>query len=268
MVGELLNKTIGPTYTYYIRVDDDSGDDRTDTWWGNVTTQIEKVCEDIAEHPILSRAPVVNGIGFSQGGQFLRAYIERCNSPPVANFITFGSQHNGISEFQDCQPDQWVCNTWESFLKNFPWTTFAQSTLVPAQYYRDPTDLDNYLENSNFLADVNNERELKNETYKENIKKLEKFVMYMFENDTVVVPKQSALFADVDTEKDEVIKLQDRALYKEDWLGLKWLDERGRLEFKSTPGKHMQVDDELLSYVFKEYLTGKTEERGRPSMEL
>ena len=38
-----------------------------------------------------------------------------------------------------------------------------------------------------FLADINNEREPRNVTYRENLMKLEHFVMLKFEDDTVVV---------------------------------------------------------------------------------
>ena len=126
---------------------------------------------------------------------------------------------------------------------------------MPAQYFRDPEDLDGYLENSNFLADINNERESKNETYRKHLKQLKKFVMFMFEDDETVVPKQSAYFAEYNKTSDKVTRLQDRRLYKEDWLGLKWLDEKGRLEFKVAEGKHMQLSEELLRETFKRYLS-------------
>jgi hypothetical protein len=50
-----------------------------------------------------------------------------------------------------------------------------------------------------------------------------------------------------------VVPLQERALYKEDWLGLKGLDEQGRLDFKSVPGQHMQLTNKILERTFKEY---------------
>jgi palmitoyl-protein thioesterase len=40
-----------------------------------------------------------NAVGFSQGSQFLRAYVERCNDPPVYNLITMGGQHMGSQRF-------------------------------------------------------------------------------------------------------------------------------------------------------------------------
>ena len=126
---------------------------------------------------------------------------------------------------------------------------------MPAQYFRNAEDYEAYLEGSNFLADVNNERRLKNPAYAENLKKLEKFVMYVFDEDTTVVPPESGWFSEVNATTGEETKLKDRAIYKEDWLGLKWLDERGRLEFKSTPGRHMNLTDTLMISVFKTYFS-------------
>ncbi|KAL8762192.1 MAG: hypothetical protein Q9184_001750, partial [Pyrenodesmia sp. 2 TL-2023] len=224
--------------------------------------QVHQVCHDLRTHPTLSRAPAINALGFSQGGQFLRAYIQRCNKPPVHTLVTFGSQHNGISEFQNCGDNDWVCKSWDGYLKRNTWTQFVQSRLVPAQYYRNPEDLQGYLENSNFLADINNEREAKNATYKENLKNLRRFVMYMFSEDTTVVPKESAYFAEYNQTSDEVTKLRDRRIYKEDWLGLKWLDAKERLEFKIADGGHMQLSEKLLRDAFGRYFSANATREG------
>ncbi|KAL8647342.1 MAG: hypothetical protein Q9226_006471 [Calogaya cf. arnoldii] len=265
-VGEIAEAANPGTYTYFIRLDDDPSSDRTATFLGNVTEQVSKVCSDLAAHPTLSKAPAINALGFSQGGQFLRAYVERCNRPPVHTLVTFGSQHNGISEFQDCADNDWVCRSWDGYLKRNTWTHFVQSRLVPAQYYRDPEDLEGYLENSNFLADINNERaDRTNATYKENLRSLKKFVMYMFSEDVTVVPKESAWFAEYNKTSEEITWLKERRIYKEDWLGLKWLDEKKRLVFKIAEGKHMQLSEELLSDTFKRYFgtTASSDEKGK-----
>ena len=39
---------------------------------------------------------------------------------------------------------------------------------------------DKYVEKSEFLAEINNEKEIKNETYAENLAKLEHFVLVKF----------------------------------------------------------------------------------------
>lgn len=133
-----------------------------------------------------------------------------------------------------------------------------QARFVPAQYFRDPDDLESYLEYSNFLADVNNERERKNETYKANMKRLERFAMYVFGEDQTVVPKESGWFSEVNGTSGEVTRLRDRRMYVEDWLGLRWLDEEKRLEFRRAPGKHMELSDELLVDAFKRYFRPRT----------
>ena len=252
-VGVLANTTNPGTFTYFIRLGDDASSDRTASFLGNLTLQIDKVCADLASHPVLSKAPAINALGFSQGGQFLRAYIERCNNPRVANLVTFGSQHNGISQFQDCASGDWLCRGWDALLRGNTWSESVQSRLIPAQYFRDPGDLDSYLENSNFLADMNNEREVKNSKYKANMKSLDRFVMYIFEDDTTVVPKESGWFTEVNATTGEFTKLQDRKIYLEDWIGLRWLDEEHRLEFRSTEGSHMTLSNKLLIDVFRRY---------------
>ncbi|KAL4866790.1 hypothetical protein BDV12DRAFT_172454 [Aspergillus spectabilis] len=241
------------TYVHLVHIGDTSSTDRQATFLGNLTEQISTVCQQLSSDPILSTAPAINALGFSQGGQFLRGYIERCNNPPVRNLVTFGSQHNGISEFQECSWNDFVCRGAEALLRWGRWSSLVQSKFVPAQYFRDPAELETYLANSNFLADVNNERVLKNVTYKENISKLNRFAMFLFEDDTLVHPKESSWFAEIDPESGDVVPLREREIYKEDWLGLKELDEKGGLEFGTFKGDHMQLDEGDLERVFLEY---------------
>ncbi|KAH8880306.1 alpha/beta-hydrolase [Thozetella sp. PMI_491] len=250
-VGELADAINPGTYVYNIRLDSDSSKDRSATFFGNVTTQLAQVCEDLARDPILSTAPAIDAIGFSQGGQFLRGYVERCNNPPVRNLITFGSQHNGISEFAECKSTDWLCRGAMGLLRGNVWGSYPQGGFVPAQYYRNPAELDKYLEFSNFLADINNERPIKNPQYKANIAKLENLVLFLFEDDTTVIPKESSWFEEVDG--DEITPLRARKIYREDWLGLRELDRKGGLKFRTTPGRHMQIDEELLNATLKEF---------------
>ncbi|RDW67329.1 palmitoyl-protein thioesterase family protein [Aspergillus mulundensis] len=249
-----LAESINPgTYVHIIHIGDSASSDRQATFLGNVSDQVSTVCAQLAAEPILSTAPAINALGFSQGGQFLRAYVERCNKPPIRNLVTFGSQHNGIFEFQACSWGDFVCRGAEALLRLGRWSNLVQSRFVPAQYFRDPVELDEYLENSNFLADVNNERVLKNVTYKKNLSSLNRFAMFMFEDDTIVHPKESSWFAEVNTTTGEVTPLRERDIYKEDWLGLRELDEKGALEFGMLSGEHMQLADEDLKKVFTEY---------------
>lgn len=253
-VAQLAEKTNPGTYVHIIRLDDSDNGDRQATFIGNVTEQIAQVCEQLASEPILSTAPAVNALGFSQGGQFLRAFIERCNFPKVRNLVTMGSQHNGIYKFQACQSTgDWACRAAEALLRYGRWSDFVQARLVPAQYFRDVNEYDSYLEHSNFLADINNERELKNAHYKSNLMSLNRFGMFMFSDDTTAVPKESAWFAEVNQTDGKVTQLRDRDVYKEDWLGLRSLDKQGKLDFETIPGPHMALTEKVLTEVFTEY---------------
>jgi palmitoyl-protein thioesterase len=260
-VAELADEVNPGTFVYQIRMDENEGRDRYSSFIGNVTEQVDKACADIAAHPILSTAPAIDALGFSQGGQFLRAYVERCNNPPVRSLITFGSQHNGIAAFRDCTSTDLVCRIAMALLKGDAWSGRVQGNLVPAQYYRNPEQYEQYLEHSNFLADINNEREEKNEQYKKNIAGLDNFVMYMFEDDTTVIPNETAWFEEVNG--TESTPLRARKLYSEDWLGLRALDRKGGLKFRVTPGDHMQLEEILLGETFAEFYGPLNLRRGR-----
>lgn len=242
------------TYVHVVQLGDTGSADRRATFFGNLNEQIDYVCNQLVRDNILRTAPAINALGFSQGGQFLRAYVERCNAPPVRNLVTLGSQHNGISDFQGCDSAADVlCLSANALLKFGTWSSFVQGWLVPAQYFRDPEDLPSYLESSNFLADVNNERALKNTTYAENIAKLNKLVMYMFADDKTMIPKQSAWFAEYNKTSKVVTPLAERKIYQEDWIGLKKLAEKGGLVFDSLKGEHMQFSVKDLKNVMREY---------------
>ncbi|KAF3350827.1 Putative transcription factor kapC [Verticillium dahliae VDG2] len=253
-VAELADAAFPGIYVHIVKVGADPNADRSATFFGNVSTQLEQVCADIAADPILSSAPAVDAIGFSQGGQFLRGYVERCNAPPVRSLIPYGSQHNGIVSFRACKDGDLLCKGAMALLRFNQWSSFVQNRLVPAQYYRDPApaEYEKYIESSNFLADINNERATKNDAYAENVARLVNFVMIMFEHDTTVIPKETSWFEEVNG--TESLPLRARKLYTEDWIGLRALDRKGGLKFRKVPGEHMQFTNEQLNATMHEFL--------------
>lgn len=250
-IAELADAVNPGTFVYPVQLGQDANADRTASFYGNVTAQLDEVCEALAAHPILSTAPAIDAIGFSQGGLFLRGYAERCASPPLRSLVTFGSPHTGITEFKDCGAADLLCRGAMALLRFNTWSDFVQGRLVPAQYFRDAGDYDAYLEGSNFLADVNNERPRKSDAYGENLGRLEKLVLYKFEDDTTLIPRESAWFGDVNG--TDVTPLRETRLYGEDWLGLRALDKRGALEFRTVPGEHMQIGEGALREAMRAY---------------
>lgn len=133
-----------------------------------------------------------NAIGFSQGGQFLRAYVERYNDPPVRTLITLGAQHQGVMALPGCPSDSSECGMWNKMMKLGVYNPLIRNRVLQAQYYKNQADIEKYLQHNEFLTDINNEFGL-NELYRKNLASLERFVMYIFEEDTMVVPKESGV---------------------------------------------------------------------------
>jgi len=121
----------------------------------------------------------------------------------------------------------------------------VQSFVAQAEYWQDPFHLSEYLNQSVFLADINNQREAKNQTYKEKLTSLANFVMVMFTQDTMVAPKESEWFGFYAPNQDQtIIPLNQSQLYIEDWLGLKQMDQKNALHFLSSDSNHLQFSDE------------------------
>ena len=64
------------------------------------------------------------------GGQFLRAYAERYNHPPIRNLITFGSQHMGIADMPACKPYDVLCQVVRNVARAGVYNEWAQQNLV------------------------------------------------------------------------------------------------------------------------------------------
>lgn len=93
--------------------------------------------------------------------------------------------------------------------------SWVQKLLVQATYWHDPLNEALYKNDSTFLSDINNERTI-NQTYIDNIQKLENFIMVKFENDSMVQPVESEWFGFYKPGQSvEVESLQESALYKE-----------------------------------------------------
>ncbi|TFK75345.1 alpha/beta-hydrolase [Pluteus cervinus] len=257
-------------FVHSVYIEEDLAEDRKAGFYGNVNEQLEFVAAQIAEIPELQNG--FDAIGLSQGGQFLRAYVERYNEPPIHNLITFGSQHMGVSDIPKCRAYDLLCLAARRVARSAAYTEWAQTNLVQAQYYRDPNNLETYLTANHFLPFINNEiSEQRNETYAQNFASLNTLVLLIFEDDRTVVPKESAWFGseqpaeDIKTDNsqivfrpqraDNIIPMRSQPLYTEDWIGLRQLDERGAVVFDACNGEHMHMGD-CWERIVRQYVGG------------
>eukprot|EP00122_Pirum_gemmata_P014907 Pgem_evm1s13917 len=205
-------------------------DDAKNGIFVNANRQVAEACEKIKVNPYLAGG--FNAVGFSQGGQFLRGVIERCDFSPgshkVKNLITIGSQHQGVAKAPTDSAVAAYLISWGVY------TSYAQQNLAQANYWHAKDDEEGYIKYNTFLADINNAKPVKNSVYKDRLTSLSKFVMVKFMDDEMVTPPASSHFEFYRPElpaSQEILPLRQSPIYLEDHIGLKVLDEQNKLEF-------------------------------------
>ncbi len=127
---------------------------------------------------------------------------------------------------------------------------------APADNFRKYWDVDSWIEHTQFLPNINNLRSV-NPIYKEKLNNLTNFGMYMWEQDKTVYPHESEWFSILD-EQGHLVALRDQVpFYSEDQLGLRELEENGKLFFYKGDGDHMHltqsiIDDYLVPLLYND----------------
>ena len=157
----------------------------------------------------------------------------------------------GVPECLEATGFYELCEMARQLLSAGAYVPWIQDLISPAQYWHDPLNISSYLAGSHYLAPINNELEVVNEAYRAKMEELENFVMVMFNQDEIVVPKESAHFRFYRPGQDvELEALEDSALYQDNLIGLKTLNEQGKLHFFAVDGKHVQIDyDWVAEYI-------------------
>ncbi|GJP39359.1 hypothetical protein CLOM_g23738, partial [Closterium sp. NIES-68] len=99
-----VRSVLPDVFFHSICVKDEGVRDISSSIFGSIDQQIDEVCASLAAIPQLAGG--FNAIGISQGGLLFRAYVQRCNSPPVRTLITLGSPHAGMAALPYCGPSR------------------------------------------------------------------------------------------------------------------------------------------------------------------
>jgi len=253
-IKQILEQHIPGIYVTSLMIGESPNEDTLNGFFMPVQKQIEMVCKKISEDKNLQNG--FNGMGFSQGGQFMRAIAEVCPHG-MKKLISFGGQHQGVYGLPNCPGENHViCDYVRRMLNYGAYENWIQSRLVQAQYWHDPLDEDTYRKYSQFLSGINNAKESKNETYKDNLTKLHKLVLVKFNQDSVVDPRGTEWFGYYKPGQGKVmLPYNETTLYTEDWIGLKKLDEEGKVDFLSVEGDHLRFTDEFFVHdIIEKYL--------------
>ena len=222
------------------------GEGRLDSYFGDLNAQTRAICSALATAPALAGG--FNAIGVNQGALLLRAYVQRCNSPPVHTYVSLGGPQCGVTSvpsLHDPLADAVMRNGafFNSPDKGASTSIHVQQRLTVSQYWRDPHQLDGYLNESSFLADLNNERPLKNDSYRHALLSLNAMVLLRFEDDDIIAPRDSCWFSCLaPRSRRRMVPLEESELYEQDWIGLRGLREAGRLHLLSKPGRHLSFN--------------------------
>lgn len=239
----VLHHFIPGVYIHSLCFGETGVEDNKSGFFGNANDLVAAACHAISSDPGLQDG--YHAIGFSQGGQFLRAVAQRCPHPPVLNLITIGSQHQGISAMARCSDAHGrICWAARTIINFGAYLSCVQYRSIQAQYWHDPLHEDNYRRKSIFLADINNEREPRNASYVKNLLKLRNLVMVQFAGDTMVTPTHSSTFGFfAPGQMSRILTMTETELYQKDYIGLKRLHESGRVDIHALPGNHMEFDN-------------------------
>jgi hypothetical protein len=177
---------------------------------------------------IVKNKPLINIIGFSQGGLIARCILEKYNNFnfTINKIITIASPNMGV----------YYSNT------N---TNSNTNTISFTEYWRDPFTYENYLQSKKFLSRLNNEIEhLDNNKYKNNFKSVLQFITIWTNIDKVVLPPESAMFNYWNinlANKYGILEIEDvknTTWYNEDKLGIKYLIDNNKYNTYMYPCNH------------------------------
>jgi len=214
-----INQTYPGIYVVSIEI----GNGADDSVMLSISRQIEIFCANVRADPHLQQS--FNMLGFSQGSVIVRGALERC-SLPVHNLITLSGISGGVFGVPNLLN---LSAHVRELITEFVYEEFVQDTISIAGYWRDPYQLDKYMAHCKFLPDINNELAVINQTYKDNILKLNAFVMTYSDVDEIVEPKLSGWFGNYKEKSLTVEAWNETRQYTEDLLGLRTLWEQGKI---------------------------------------
>ncbi|KNZ57023.1 uncharacterized protein VP01_225g6 [Puccinia sorghi] len=272
-LAKQINLRYPGTPVYMIRLDQSGSQDRRATWFGSANEQIEyvfklpnSVCEQLIEIEQLSLG--FDAIGFSQGGQLMRAYVERCNRPKVRNLITLGSQHLGVSGSPPCNSVfDLGCHILHKLIESGTvYGPYAQHKIIPAQYFRDQSNLEPYMKHNEFLRDINNERWNDSQPRpstslgtKHTSRTLNRSRILSCSEPTrwsYLLPRPTSHFPMSPRRPCQTSLIRFplhfktcRFIRKRDYIGLKTLDQAGKIHYGTCFGGHMQIDEDCWQSV-------------------
>ena len=206
-----------------------------DTIMEDLHSQVEEACEKIKANPNFQSKFSI--LGISQGTLIGRYVIEKCQMKgQVMRYMSFDGPQMGIGSIPKL-----TCGTFCDFLVNITAPLFykMKDRIAPAAYFRYKYDQEYYELHNTFLKMLNNENDEKDEEIKRRFSNLEKVKLIKSKDDSVIVPRDSSWFMFYDIEGKEIVPLEESQFYKKDFIGLRKLNEEGKVIFATFRDEHV-----------------------------
>lgn len=197
---------------------------------------LQQICKDHPDGVIL--------LGYSQGGLMARGVMQIYPEHCVKKFISLSSPQAGQygTDFLHLIFPSLIAKTAYQLF----YTYVGQHTSV-GNYWNDPHHQDRFEQFSIFLPYINNDLPSTNSSqFRDTILKLDQVILIGGPDDGVITPWESSHFGYYNG-TDDVIPCKQRKIYLEDRIGLRTLDESGRLKLVTMAGVkhfdwHLNVD--------------------------
>jgi len=200
-----------------------------------IQSQVEEACEKIKSNPNFQGKFSI--LGISQGTLIGRYIIEKCDiKGQVMNYMSFDGPQMGIASIPKITCGsfcEWLCNI------TAPLAYKLKDNIAPCGYYKYKYDQKTYQETNTFLKMLNNENEEKDEEVYRRFSSLEKVKLIKSKEDTVITPRESSWFEFYDKKGNYIVPLKESDFYINDNIGLRKLDEEGKVTFTEFQEEHV-----------------------------
>ena len=245
------------TYSVCIPTGPDQGSDTNNGFFMTMDKNVEVFAEAVAKDDNLKNG--FNAVGFSQGNNIIRGYIQKYNKPTVDTWLSVHGPNVGVASFPKCDPSGVlgkICKLLDQYVVGpLAYTKFVQGMLFQADYFRDPKQVNTtaYRENS-AIAKWNNEGAGGvDPSIKVNFGRTKRFAMIKADKDSMVYPNDGEWWGAFASDGTTRLAMKDTDWYKKDLFGLKTADEAGKILFNSTDGDHLQFTEEQLFWWVDHY---------------
>ena len=208
------------------------------------------------QNPSFASAEEISLIGHSNGGMVARWVLQNCDfsSKSVAYFISVGGPQRGVNKLPPQGVPSWLRPSLDWFISWGYLLPGMQSLIGPAGYVYNPKEFRRFQEANTFLGKLNNEAVERDFSQRERVLALKGMLLVRFLQDEIVDPKDSEYFSLVAADGSTLLEMEKSGeFWDSDLIGLRALQESGRLFRYDAPRTHDSLTDEDREKVSKRF---------------